>query len=65
VNPKTIIITALFVFASLYGIASLVTVFGSFGAGERLPLIYFLIAFPVLSLGFVVGTAKHLFKDES
>lgn len=47
-NPLGII--ALFI-VLVYGLASLVTVFaGSFTAAERLPLIYFLILFPVLVL---------------
>lgn len=47
-NPLGII--ALFI-VLVYGFASLVTAFaGSFTAGERLPLIYFLIVFPVLVL---------------
>jgi CheY-like chemotaxis protein len=48
-NPLGII--ALFI-VLVYGFASLVTAFaGSFTAAERLPLIYFLIGFPVLVLG--------------
>jgi CheY-like chemotaxis protein len=48
-NPLSII--ALFI-VLVYGFASLVTAFaGSFTASERLPLIYFLILFPVLVLG--------------
>ena len=45
----------------VYGFASLVTAFaGSFTAGERLPLIYFLICFPVLVLGvFAWLVSKH------
>jgi hypothetical protein len=47
-NPLGII--ALFI-VLVYGFASLVTAFaGSFTAAERLPLIYFLILFPVLVL---------------
>jgi CheY-like chemotaxis protein len=47
-NPLGII--ALFI-VLVYGFASLVTAFaGSFSAPERLPLIYFLVAFPVLVL---------------
>jgi len=47
-NPLGII--ALFI-VLVYGFASLVTAFaGSFTATERLPLIYFLIVFPVLVL---------------
>ena len=43
-------IIALFI-VLVYGFASLVTAFaGSFTAAERLPLIYFLILFPVLVL---------------
>jgi hypothetical protein len=57
-NPLGII--ALFI-VLVYGFASLVTAFaGSFPAGERLPLIYFLIAFPVLVLGvFAWLVSKH------
>jgi CheY-like chemotaxis protein len=48
-NPLGIL--ALFI-VLVYGFASLVTGFGgSFTAEERLPLIYFLISFPVLVLG--------------
>jgi CheY-like chemotaxis protein len=48
-NPLGII--ALFI-VLVYGFASLVTVFASsFTAVERLPLIYFLVVFPVLVLG--------------
>ena len=45
----------------VYGFASLVTAFaGSFTAGERLPLIYFLICFPVLVLCvFAWLVSKH------
>jgi len=47
-NPLGII--ALFI-VLVYGFASLVTAFaGSFSASERLPLIYFLVTFPVLVL---------------
>ena len=70
-NPLGII--ALFI-VLVYGFASLVTAFaGSFSAGERVPLIYFLIAFPVLVLGvFAWLVSKHSgklfapadFKDE-
>ena len=70
-NPLGII--ALFI-VLVYGFASLVTAFaGSFTAGERLPLIYFLIIFPVLVLGaFSWLVSKHSgklfapsdFKDE-
>jgi CheY-like chemotaxis protein len=57
-NPLGII--ALFI-VLVYGFASLVTAFaGSFTAGERLPLIYFLIVFPVLVLGaFLWLVSKH------
>ena len=48
-NPLGII--ALFI-VLVYGFASLVTAFSSsFTPAERLPLIYFLIIFPVLVLG--------------
>lgn len=48
-NPLGII--ALFI-VLVYGFASLVTAFaGSFSATEKLPLIYFLVLFPVLVLG--------------
>lgn len=48
-NPLGII--ALFI-VLVYGFAALVTAFaGSFSESERLPLIYFLIGFPVLVLG--------------
>jgi CheY-like chemotaxis protein len=48
-NPLGII--ALFI-VLVYGFASLVTAFaGSFTSTERLPLIYFLIVFPILVLG--------------
>jgi CheY-like chemotaxis protein len=57
-NPLGII--ALFI-VMVYGFASLVTAFaGSFTAAERLPLIYFLICFPILVLsvfGWLVS--KH------
>ncbi len=47
-NPIRII--ALFI-VLVYGFASLVTIFGSsFAPGERLPLIYFLVLFPILVL---------------
>jgi CheY-like chemotaxis protein len=47
-NPLGII--ALFI-VMVYGFAALVTAFaGSFTAGERLPLIYFLVFFPILVL---------------
>ncbi len=57
-NPLGII--ALFI-VLVYGFASLVTAFaGSFTAVERLPLIYFLIIFPVLVLGvFSWLVSKH------
>jgi len=70
-NPLGII--ALFI-VLVYGFASLVTAFaGSFSASERLPLIYFLIVFPVLVLGvFAWLVSRHSgklfapsdFKDE-
>jgi hypothetical protein len=70
-NPLGII--ALFI-VLVYGFASLVTAFaGSFTPGERTPLIYFLISFPILVLGvFAWLVAKHSgklfapsdFKDE-
>lgn len=70
-NPLGII--ALFI-VLVYGFASLVTAFaGSFTPAERLPLIYFLIGFPVLVLGvFSWLVSKHSgklfapsdFKDE-
>src|SRR5947207_562068 len=48
-NPLGII--ALFI-VLVYGLASLVTAFaGSFSHEERLPLIYFLVVFPVVVLG--------------
>ena len=57
-NPLGIV--ALFI-ALVYGFASLVTAFaGSFTAAERLPLIYFLILFPVLVLiVFAWLVSKH------
>ena len=57
-NPLGIV--ALFI-VLVYGFASLVTVFaGSFTAAERLPLIYFLIIFPVLVLiVFAWLVSKH------
>jgi hypothetical protein len=57
-NPLGII--ALFI-VLVYGFASLVTAFaGSFTAAERIPLIYFLIFFPVLVLGvFSWLVSKH------
>lgn len=70
-NPLGII--ALFI-VLVYGFASLVTAFaGSFTEAERLPLIYFLIGFPVVVLGvFAWLVSKHSgklfapsdFKDE-
>lgn len=70
-NPLGII--ALFI-VLVYGFASLVTAFaGSFSAYERIPLIYFLIVFPVLVLGvFAWLVSRHSgklfapsdFKDE-
>lgn len=70
-NPLGII--ALFI-VMVYGFASLVTAFaGSFTATERLPLIYFMIVFPVLVLAvFTWLVSKHSgklfapsdFKDE-
>ena len=70
-NPLGII--ALFI-VLVYGFASLVTAFaGAFTPAERIPLIYFLIFFPVLVLGvFSWLVAKHSgklfapsdFKDE-
>lgn len=70
-NPLGII--ALFI-VLVYGLASLVTAFGgAFTSSERLPLIYFLILFPVLVLGvFAWLVSKHSgklfapsdFKDE-
>lgn len=57
-NPLGII--ALFI-VLVYGLASLVTAFaGSFNPGERLPLIYFLIGFPILVLAvFAWLVSKH------
>jgi CheY-like chemotaxis protein len=57
-NPLGII--ALFI-VLVYGFASLVTTFtGSFTASERLPLIYFLVVFPVLVLGvFAWLVSRH------
>jgi CheY-like chemotaxis protein len=70
-NPLGII--ALFI-VLVYGFASLVTAFaGSFTSAERMPLIYFLIAFPILVLGvFAWLVSRHSgklfapsdFKDE-
>lgn len=71
-NPLGII--ALFI-VLVYGFASLVTAFaGTLTSAERLPLIYFLIIFPILVLGvFTWLVSKHSgklfapsdFKDES
>jgi len=57
-NPLGII--ALFI-VLVYGFASLVTAFaGTFTASEKLPLIYFLIVFPVLVLGvFAWLVSRH------
>ena len=57
-NPLGII--ALFI-VLVYGFASLVTAFaGSFTSAERLPLIYFMILFPILVLGvFAWLVSKH------
>ncbi|MFO1418460.1 MAG: response regulator [Methylotetracoccus sp.] len=57
-NPLGII--ALFI-VLVYGFASLVTAFaGSFTSAERLPLVYFLIGFPILVLGvFSWLVSKH------
>jgi CheY-like chemotaxis protein len=57
-NPLGIV--ALFI-VLVYGFASLVTAFaGSFTPAERIPLIYFLILFPVLVLGvFAWLVSKH------
>jgi len=57
-NPLGII--ALFI-VLVYGFASLVTTFaGSLTSAERLPLIYFLIVFPILVLGvFAWLVSKH------
>ena len=57
-NPLGII--ALFI-VLVYGFAALVTVFsGSFTIGERIPLIYFLVIFPVLVLSvFTWLVSKH------
>jgi CheY-like chemotaxis protein len=70
-NPLGII--ALFI-VMVYGFASLVTVFaGSFTPAERMPLIYFLVVFPVLVLTvFAWLVSSHIgklfapsdFKDE-
>lgn len=70
-NPLGII--ALFI-VLVYGFASLVTAFGgSFTSGERAPLIYFLVCFPVLVLavfGWLVSShsgklfAPSDFRDE-
>lgn len=71
-NPLGII--ALFI-VLVYGFASLVTAFGStLKDGERLPLVYFLVVFPVLVLGvFAWLVSRHAgklyspgeYKDES
>ena len=71
-NPLGII--ALFI-VLVYGFAALVTAFsGSFSAGERTPLVYFLVCFPVLVLAvFTWLVARHSgklyspsdFKDET
>ncbi len=71
-NPLGII--ALFI-VLVYGFACLVTAFtGSLAQGERAPLIYFLVVFPVLVLGvFAWLVSRHSgklfapedFKDES
>lgn len=60
-NPLGII--ALFI-VLVYGFASLVTAFsGSFSPGERLPLVYFLILFPILVLGvFAWLVSRHAGK---
>lgn len=60
-NPLGII--ALFI-VLVYGLASLVTIFGgSLSTGERLPLIYFLVLFPVLVLGvFTCLVSRHSAK---
>src|SRR6266545_675783 len=57
-NPLGII--ALFI-VLVYGFASLVTAFASsFTATERLPLVYFLVLFPILVLGvFAWLVSKH------
>lgn len=57
-NPLGII--ALFI-VLVYGFASLVTAFaGSMTEAEKLPLVYFLVGFPILVLGaFVWLVAKH------
>jgi hypothetical protein len=57
-NPLGII--ALFI-VLVYGFASLVTAFtGGLSAGERMPLIYFLIGFPILVLAaFTWLVSKH------
>jgi hypothetical protein len=57
-NPLGII--ALFI-VLVYGFASLVTAFaGGFSPQERMPLVYFLIVFPILVLGaFVWLVSKH------
>ena len=60
-NPLGII--ALFI-VLVYGFASLVTTFGgSFTPAERLPLIYFLVSFPVLVLAvFAWLVSRHAGK---
>lgn len=60
-NPLGII--ALFI-VLVYGIAALVTAFaGEFSTGERIPLIYFLVLFPVLVLGvFAWLVSRHTGK---
>jgi CheY-like chemotaxis protein len=56
-NPLGII--ALFI-VLVYGFAALVTGFsGSFTSGERLPLIYFMVIFPVLVLGVFGWLVSH------
>jgi hypothetical protein len=71
-NPLGIIV--LFI-VLVYGFASLLTAFsGSFGPGERQPLIYFLVCFPVLVLGVFAWLVSYHsnklfapsdFKDEA
>lgn len=60
-NPLGII--ALFI-VLVYGFAALVTAFsGSFSAGERAPLIYFMVIFPILVLGiFAWLVSRHSAK---
>src|ERR1700752_2731909 len=57
-NPLGII--ALFI-VLVYGFAALVTAFtGSFSIAERLPLIYFLVIFPIIVLGvFAWLVSRH------